>query len=266
MLIDTHCHLDALNDPGIRGGIAGALARSRDAGVRAIVLPAVTPRHFDEVVALAAREPDVVYALGIHPMYVEDLGDSALDELHNALLRHRDDPKLVAIGEIGLDAYVPGLDREKMERFYIAQCKLARDFDLPVVLHVRKAQDRVIKFLRQFGITRGIAHAFNGSSSQAAAYIRQGMMLGFGGAMTFTRATQIRALATDLPLSSVVLETDSPDISPSWKPRGELNEPCETRPIARELAALRGLTIDDVIRATGDNAQRALPRLATLIA
>lgn len=261
MLIDSHCHLDALDCPEIAGGIAGALARSRTAGVQAIVLPAVAPDNFDRVIGIAHREPDVSYALGIHPMYVEGLGDSALDAIHNALHRHRDDPKLVAVGEIGLDHYVPGLDREKMERFYIAQCKMAREFDLPVVLHVRKSQDKVIKYLRQFNITRGIAHAFNGSTSQAMAYVQQGLVLGFGGAMTFTRALQIRRLAAELPISSIVLETDSPDITPSWKPKGALNEPAETLPIAKHLAELRGLALADVIKATGDNARRALPRL-----
>lgn len=261
MLIDSHCHLDYLDIPQVRDGIVGALGRSRRAGVQAIVLPAVSPTNFDRVRDIAHREPDVFYALGIHPMYVDDLSDSALAELHNGLSRNRHDPKLVAVGEIGLDHYVPGLDREKMERFYIAQCRLAREFDLPVILHVRKAQDRVLKFLRQFGIVRGIAHAFNGSLVQAQAFIEQGLVLGFGGAMTYTRAAQIRRLATQLPLESLVLETDSPDISPAWKAKGEANEPVEIAAIADHLAALRGISIDDVSQQTGANVLRVLPRL-----
>jgi TatD DNase family protein len=261
MLIDSHCHLDYLMPPTIADGIQGALRRSRAAGVGAIVVPAVSPENFSRVAALAANEPDVFYALGIHPMYVDHLSDTALDELHNALDRSRHDPKLVAVGEIGLDHYVPGLDREKMERFYIAQCRLAREFDLPVILHVRKSQDRVLKFLRQFQIERGIAHAFNGSHSQAMAFIDQGLALGFGGAMTFTRALQIRRLAVELPLQSIVLETDSPDISPAWKAKGQANEPAEVAAIARHLAELRGTSLQDVIVTTAETIKRALPRL-----
>lgn len=262
MLIDSHCHLDYLNSPEVEGGILGALSRARSAGVDRVVVPAVSPDNFERVRQLAGQHPSVFYALGIHPMYVEGLADNALSELENALDRNRHDPKLVAVGEIGLDHYVPGLDREKMNRFYLAQCALARRFDLPVILHVRKAQDQVAKGLRQFGIRRGIAHAFNGSDVQAKVFIELGLCLGFGGAMTFTRANQIRRLAQSLPLSSIVLETDSPDIAPAWRARGEANEPAETHPIAEHLAALRGLSVEEVVRATGENALRVLPALA----
>ncbi len=262
MLIDSHCHLDYLNSPEIEGGISGALARASQAGVDRVVVPAVSPENFEGVSALAAQHAGVFYALGIHPMYVEGLADSALSELENALDRNRHDPKLVAVGEIGLDHYVPGLDREKMSRFYLAQCALARRFDLPVILHVRKAQDQVAKGLRQFGIRRGIAHAFNGSDVQAKVFVDLGLCLGFGGAMTFTRANQIRRLAQSLPLSSIVLETDSPDIPPAWRARGQANEPAETRPIAEHLAELRGVSVEEVIRSTGENALRVLPALA----
>jgi len=130
-----------------------------------------------------------------------------------------------------------------------------------VVLHVRKAQDQVLKQLRRFGITHGIAHAFNGSLVQAEAFIRQGLVLGFGGAMTFTRAAQIRRLAMGLPIDAIVLETDSPDLSPAWRAKGEANEPAEAKAIAAHLAELRGLSPQQVIRDTGVNAMRVLPRL-----
>ena len=261
MLIDSHCHLDYLGVPGIDGGIVGAVDRARRAGVGAIIVPAVSPQNFEQVVALADQIPEVFFALGIHPMYVEDLSDTSLQTLQNALERHRDHPKLVAVGEIGLDHHVPHLDREKMQKFYLAQCKMARDFDLPVVLHVRKAQDQVLKGLRTFGIGRGIAHAFNGSLVQAQGFIRQGLALGFGGAMTFTRATQIRRLAVALPAESIVLETDSPDIAPAWREKGALNEPSELRRIAECLAGLREASLAAIMRATADNAARVMPRL-----
>lgn len=266
MLIDSHCHLDYLQAPAVSQGIEGAIARAKEIGVGAIVVPAVGPENFERVIALSQQHPQVFYALGIHPVYVEGLGDSALEALHNALDRNRHDPKLVAVGEIGLDHYVPHLNREKMESFYSAQCKMAKAFDLPVILHVRKAQDHVLKTLRRFGISKGIAHAFNGSNSQAQAFIRQGLKLGFGGAMTFTRALQIRRLAAELPLEAIVLETDSPDIAPAWKEKGQANEPCELDGISKALAELRQIHVDEVIQATSANAVTALPRLAQSLA
>ena len=161
MLIDTHCHLDYLDIPEIVGSIPGALQRGRAAGVSAIVVPTVSPANVERVVALADREPEVYFALGIHPMYVQELNDSALTEIENALDRYRHHPKLVAVGEIGLDHYVPGLDRDRMHRFFIAQCTMAKDRGLPVILHVRKAQDQVLAGLRRCRVTQGIAHAFN---------------------------------------------------------------------------------------------------------
>ena len=259
MLIDSHCHLDYLDIPSVAGGIAGALERGRQAGVTAIIVPAVDPSNFNRVAMLAKAYPEVYFALGIHPMYVQGLGDDALIALQNALDRYRHNPKLIAVGEIGLDHYVPGLDREKMEAFYSAQCEFARDWNLPVILHVRKAQDRVLKHLRQSGITRGIAHAFNGSLQQAQAFIAQGICLGFGGAMTYPRANQIRRLAAALPLESIVLETDSPDIAPAWRARGQPNEPQEIAAIAEEMALLRFACAKDIAVQTSQNLARLFP-------
>jgi len=264
MLIDSHCHLDYLDIPSVAGGIPGALERGRQAGVTAIIVPAVDPSNFNRVAMLAKAYPEVYFALGIHPMYVQGLGDDALIALQNALDRHRHDPKLIAVGEIGLDHYVPGLDREKMEAFYISQCQLARDWNLPVILHVRKAQDRVLKHLRQSGITRGIAHAFNGSLQQAQGFIAQGICLGFGGAMTYPRANQIRRLAAALPLESIVLETDSPDIAPAWRARGQPNEPQEIAAIAEEMALLRFSCAKDIADQTSQNLARLFPVLTQI--
>ncbi|MBU6217511.1 MAG: TatD family hydrolase [Betaproteobacteria bacterium] len=264
MLIDSHCHLDYLDIPSVAGGIAGALERGRQAGVTAIIVPAVDPSNFDRVAMLAKAYPEVYFALGIHPMYVQGLGDDALIALQNALDRYRHNPKLIAVGEIGLDHYVPGLNREKMEAFYSAQCQLARDWNLPVILHVRKAQDRVLKHLRQSGITRGIAHAFNGSLQQAQAFIAQGICLGFGGAMTYPRANQIRRLAAALPLESIVLETDSPDIAPAWRARGQPNEPQEIAAIAEEMALLRFACAKDIAVQTSQNLARLFPVLTQM--
>ena len=178
------------------------------------------------------------------------------------------DNKLVAVGEIGLDFFVPGLGegelREKQEFFYSEQLKMARDFNLPVILHVRRSQDTLLKYLRRIRVVGGLAHAFNGSDQQAHAFIDLGFVLGFGGAMTFTRALQIRRLASSLPGTSLALETDAPDISPAWLHPAS-NNPQQLPRIAAVLAELRGQTMADIERQTTENVARVLPRLGSLM-
>jgi TatD DNase family protein len=224
--------------------------------------------------------------LGIHPLFVpqaqeQDLAflaqciESALAQDANG---QRLDPRLVALGEIGLDFFVPALCepamREKQEFFYHAQLKMAQKFKLPVIVHVRKSADELLKGLRRFAVKGGIAHAFNGSFQQANTFIEMGFALGFGGALTFERALQLRRLATELPLSALVLETDAPDIPPHWiyKTQSERqssqalssqarNEPAHLPRIGDALAALRGVSASDIAHATLVNAQRVLPQL-----
>jgi TatD DNase family protein len=176
-----------------------------------------------------------------------------------------DDPHFVAIGEIGLDFFVPGLSsgplRDKQEYFYSEQLRIARDFDLPVLLHVRRSQDTILKYLRRIKVCGGIAHAFNGSFQQAGIFIDLGFKLGFGGAMTFPRALQIRRLAGELPPDAIVLETDAPDISPAWL-HPKRNSPEELPRIGHVLAELRGMEADAVAEMTSRNARSVLPRLA----
>jgi TatD DNase family protein len=257
MLVDTHCHLDDSSFDADRDAV---LERARAAGVARIVVPAVSPSNFGAVAALAHRAPDVRYALGVHPMYVASAGERALDALRAAVTVAVDDPRFVAIGEIGLDHFVPGLDRALQLEVFVAQLRLAREFDLPVILHVRRAQDPVLRELRRWRPRSGIAHAFNGSAQQADAFVGLGFALGFGGAMTFTRALQIRRLATSLALDACVLETDAPDIPPAWQSGGR-NEPAQVAPIAAALATLRDEPPAAVIAATARTAQRVLPRL-----
>ena len=266
MWTDTHCHLDAAEFDADRPEV---IARARAAGVTQMVLPAVTPANFDAVRHLAHAH-DFAYALGIHPLYVDQAPDDELRVLREALAAHRDDPRLVAVGEIGLDHFVPGLDLARQAQFYAAQLKLAREFDLPVILHVRKSADSLLKHLRAANVRGGIVHAFNGSEQQALAFVALGFKLGFGGAMTFERALQIRRLAQTLPMRAIVLETDAPDIPPHWlyrdaeaRARGETarNEPAELPRIAAVLADLRGWTLEQTAAITGANAEAALPRL-----
>ncbi|GAC1434425.1 MAG: TatD family hydrolase [Burkholderiaceae bacterium] len=264
MWIDTHCHLDAREFGIDSGGIA---ERARQQNVLWIVIPAVEPGNFDAVRTLARSQPNCAYALGIHPVCVPQAEPDDLHRLRAAIPAALEDPRFVAIGEIGLDFFLPALCtnamREKQTQFYVEQLKIARYFDLPVLLHVRRSQDQILKYLRRIVLQKGIAHAFNGSVQQANAFIDLGFSLGFGGAMTFSRAFQIRRLASALPLNALVLETDAPDIAPAWVHSGR-NSPEQLPRIGRVLAELRGLTPEQVSSATCDNAYAALPRLARL--
>jgi TatD DNase family protein len=264
MWIDTHCHLDAHEF----GGESLAVAREAGAaGVSMIVMPAVEVANFDTVAALAASAPNASYALGIHPIYVPQAREEDLALLRTRVEAAMADPRFVAIGEIGLDFFLPMLTepamREKQDHFMREQLRIARDFNLPVLMHVRRSQDQVLKHVRQIRPAGGIAHAFNGSFQQAQAYINLGFKLGFGGAMTFTRALQIRRLAAELPLEAIVLETDAPDISPAWVHPAR-NSPLQLPAIGAVLAELRGVESAVVQAATRLNALAAMPRLANL--
>ncbi len=267
--IDTHCHLDAGEFAADRDLV---VERARAAGVERIVLPAVDVGNFAVVRELAHRH-DLAYALGIHPMCSDRAGDADLSALRLALQTNAGDPRLVAVGEIGLDHFVPGLDREHQQAIFKAQLKLAAEFELPVLLHVRRAVDTVLKHLRTTAVPGGIAHAFNGSEQQAGAFVDLGFLLGFGGALTFDRALRIRHVAAAVPLSAIVMETDAPDIAPQWLYRTAearragatmRNESAELPAIGAALAALRGIDVDVLAAATTANALRCLPKLAAL--
>lgn len=262
MWIDTHCHLDAAELAGEQDAIA---QRAAALGISQIVIPAIACANFEAVRELAAGHANASYALGIHPIMVPQAQESDLATLRHAIEAAVQDANFVAIGEIGLDFFVPALKepalREKQEFFYAEQLRMARDFELPVLLHVRRSQDSVLKYLRRFKLAGGIAHAFNGSFQQAQAFVDMGFKLGFGGAMTFPRALQIRRLATELPLQAIVLETDAPDISPVWRHPAK-NTPEEIPAIGAVLAQLRGESADTIARVTSANAHDVLPRLA----
>lgn len=264
MWIDTHCHLDAGEFAGEESAIAERAARQ---GVSWIVIPAVACANFRTVAALANRQINCTYALGIHPIHVPQAGEGDLAVLRDAVTVAMHDPRFVAIGEIGLDFFLPGFNdsplREKQEYFYSEQLKIAGDFDLPVLLHVRRSQDTILKYLRRIRVPGGIAHAFNGSHQQAQAFIGLHFKLGFGGAMTFTRALQIRRLATELPHDALVLETDAPDISPAWL-HPHRNSPEQLPRIGEVMANLRGVSAEVIAQISSQNACHVLPRLASL--
>ncbi len=255
MFIDTHCHLDAEE---FGDSQAALIQAAHDAGVERIVIPSVARANFGIVRDLCARHPGCAPAYGIHPMYT----DGAMPEDLAALREYLAQPEAVAVGEIGLDFFIQHYDRARQEHFFAEQLKLAREFDLPVLLHIRRAQDIVLKHLRQYRVRGGIAHAFNGSRQQADEFIKLGFKLGFGGAMTYSRATRLRELAATLPLDSIVLETDAPDIPPDFLERGLPNEPQYVPHIAQTLVELRGMTIEEIARITTENVLSALPKLS----
>jgi TatD DNase family protein len=256
MLVDSHCHLDAAEFDGDRAAVAEAATQ---AGVGLIVVPAVERANFGAVASVCRDYSSCLAAYGIHPMYVEHAREADLDALRETIQREHP----VAIGEIGLDHFVEPGDELRQELYFSAQLQIARDANLPVLLHVRRAIDPVLKLLRHCRVPGGIAHAFNGSRQQADEFIKLGFKLGFGGAMTFPRASRIRELAATLPLDAIVLETDAPDIPPEWKV-GARNTPDQLPRIAQTLADLRGVTLREIAEATTANAIAVLPGLARI--
>lgn len=248
--IDTHCHFDAAEFNADRDA---EYTRAVVAGVGIQIIPAVSRDNFAAVAAVSERYPGCLPAWGLHPMLLDVHHPDHLAELRAQV----DAQRPVAIGEIGLDLFVSHLDITEQERYYVEQLKIAREFDLPVLLHCRKANDSILKYLRRIKVRGGIAHAFNGSPQQAHEFIKLGFKLGFGGAFTWPRANNLRRLAVDLPLEAIVLETDSPDIPPVWIGRNR-NAPGELPRIAQELADLRGLPLSVVCETTTRNAQAVL--------
>ncbi|VUZ23576.1 putative metal-dependent hydrolase YjjV [uncultured Comamonas sp.] len=266
--IDTHCHLDA---PAFAADRLAVRAAARAAGVGHCVLVAVQRGNWQAVRDLAHATGDS-YALGIHPLFTPQAQEADIAALRAMLVQWQDDPHLVAVGEIGLDFFVPALvtpqARARQQWFYAQQVQLARDLGLPVIVHVRQSSDALLKVLRATPVPGGIAHAFNGSRQQAQAFIQLGFKLGFGGAMTFERALKLRDLARHLPLDGIVLETDAPDMPPQWlyrtaaerlagQPQGR-NTSAELPRIAQVLADLRGISASALAQATGTNARQVL--------
>ena len=269
MWLDTHCHLDA---PEFLSDIESIVERAKYAGVAGILLPAVRAQDFEAVQEITHRFkreiPYLVYTLGIHPLYTDRASESDLSTLETAIVKAQNDPHFVGIGEIGLDYFVAELDPHRQAFFFHAQLDLAQQYQLPVILHVRRSQDMILKALRQRTISGGIAHAFNGSFQQAQQFIDLGFKLGFGGAATYERALQIRRLLKELPLDSIVTETDSPDIPPAWlREEGFVfNQPAFVERIAKELASIRGIDDAEFASVVWSNSMQVLPRWSALCA
>lgn len=268
LCLDTHCHLDADEFVTDRDAI---IQRAAQSGVSGLLIPAVRARDFQSVKHLAHHAaqtlPATCYTLGIHPIYTPEAKESDLLTLRQSVISAIDDPRFVGIGEIGLDYFLPDLDAHHQAFFFEEQLDLAEEFDLPVILHVRRSQDAILKALRLRKVCGGIAHAFNGSFQQAEHFMKLNFVMGFGGAMTFPRALQIRRLAKELPFESLVLETDAPDIPPAWLAHQEChrNEPAELPQISSVLAEIRSSLITQTQSICSSNALRVIPRWARLL-
>ena len=254
MFIDTHCHLDAAEFGNSQNRL---VQEALSNGVSTIVIPSVAAGNFAAVKNLCASYRNCVPAYGIHPMYTGQAQPADLATLKEFIQYNQ----VVAMGEIGLDFFVENSELAQQEYYFSAQLKLAQEFELPVLLHIRKAADSVLKHLRRTPVVGGIAHAFNGSAQQADEFIKLGFKLGFGGAMTYPRATRLRELARTLPIESIVLETDAPDIPPAFLERGQPNQPSYLPRIAETLAELRQLPLEEIACITSANARAVLPRL-----
>jgi len=266
--VDTHCHLDA---PEFKQTLAVIVDKAKEQSVKAILLPTVQASDWDQAKNLALQYgpqiPGLVYTLGIHPLYINQAKETDIADLRAHIQNSLGDPRFIGVGEIGLDYFVEGLDPQRQEFFFHAQLDLAQEFGLPVILHVCRSQDAILKALRKRSIPGGIAHAFNGSHQQAEQFIELGFKLGFGGAATYDRALQIRRLLTEMPIESIVTETDAPDIPPAWlkSEGGDLNEPALLPRIAKQLADIRGMEHQQFAQAVWQNAMQALPRWSSLL-
>jgi TatD DNase family protein len=249
-LIDTHCHLDV---PDFDADREEVLARCRSRQITGIVVPGVEAAGWDGLTALCRREKGLFPALGLHPIYLEQHRPQDLEDLERRLERERP----VAVGEIGLDFYVSQLDRARQQALFDTQLEMAREFNLPVLLHVRKAHDQVLAMVRRSRVRGGIAHAFNGSVQQAWQYIDLGFKLGFGGMLTYDRSTKLRRLARELPLGAIVLETDAPDMTVAAH-RGERNSPEYLPDCLAALAEARSEDPERVAEQTTANAREIL--------
>ncbi|QWE09990.1 TatD family hydrolase [Polynucleobacter sp. es-EL-1] len=266
--VDTHCHLDARE---FQDTLAQIVGRAKSSDVKALLVPTVKASDWDQTKKLvhqySPQIPGLVYTLGIHPLYINQAQESDIEALQKRIQLSLGDPRFVGIGEIGLDYFVEGLDPRRQEYFFHAQLDLADQFQLPVILHVRRSQDAILKALRKRKVPGGIAHAFNGSHQQAEQFIELGFKLGFGGAATYDRALQIRRLLLEMPIESIVTETDAPDIPPAWL-RGEggaFNEPALLPKITRQLADIRGMDHREFAAAVWQNAMQVLPRWSSLM-
>ncbi|MCF6759655.1 TatD family hydrolase [Pseudomonas fragi] len=250
-LIDTHTHLDF---PDFDADRLQLLADSRALGVERMVVLGVYQSNWQRMWDLVQTDSQLHAAFGLHPVYLNEHRPEHVLELEQWLSRLAGHPQLCAVGEIGLDYFLPELDRDGQQQLFEAQLQLAADFKLPALLHVRRSHAQVIATLKRFKLQRGgIVHAFAGSREEAREYIKLGFKLGLGGAATWPQALRLRKVIADLPLDAIVLETDAPDMAPAMYPN-QRNSPQHLPDICRALAEIMGISPEQLAKATTANA------------
>ena len=247
-LIDTHCHLDHEQFSLDRVEI---LENCQKLGISKIVIPATRAAGWLQLLMLCETQKGLYPALGLHPVFIASHKEKDIKELEKWIADHRQ--QVIAVGEIGLDYYDKQLDRKRQQTLFEAQLHIAQEADLPVILHVRKAHDRVLKTLKRNPVKGGIVHAFAGSEQQAQRYIDLGFKLGFGGTLTYEKSRRIRQLALNLPIESMVLETDAPDMAVAAH-HGQRNSPEYLVDVFYSLAELRGESKQAIAKQTTRNA------------
>lgn len=245
MLIDSHCHIDFDDFAPDR---ALVIRNAQQLGVQKIVVPAVAQATWQRAINICNEFTALELALGLHPIFIQQHQPHHLAELDALITALRP----LAVGEIGLDYYLPELDREKQRAYLSKQLIIANRHRLPVIIHCRKAHDDCLKLLTETPVPGGIIHAFNGSMQQAEKYLEKGFLLGFGGMLTYARSRKLRRLAQSLPLASMVLETDAPDMTVAAH-QGQRNSPEYLPDIAAELASIKGISVAEVATTTSNN-------------
>jgi TatD DNase family protein len=246
-IIDTHCHLDLEAFDADREQV---LQRARANGVGQIIVPGVTADRWQTLADFCGTDPGLHAALGLHPVFLDSHSPGDLQALPGALEKN----SVVAVGEIGLDFALKELDRSRQIALLEQQLAIAESACLPVILHVRKAHDEMLRLLGQYSLPGGTAHAFNGSIQQGMQYAGMGFKLGFGGMLTFTRSSRLRRLARELPIDAIVLETDAPDLTVASH-QGERNSPEYLPEVLAALAEVRGESPDEIAARTTHNAR-----------
>jgi TatD DNase family protein len=248
-LVDTHCHLDLSAFDADRDAV---LARAHAAGVGRIVIPGIDLDGSRRAVDLAEAHAELFAAVGVHPNSTAGFGPQALEALRQ--LAHS--AKVVAIGEIGIDLYWKSVPLEDQRRAFRAQIDLASELEKPVLVHDREAHTEVMEALREARHRSGVVlHAFSGDQAMAKAAVEAGYSLGVDGPLTYKKSDGLRAIFAAAPLDHILIETDAPYLAPQAR-RGQRNEPAYVREVAEKLAEIRGLTVDEIARATTANAAR----------
>jgi TatD DNase family protein len=248
MLIDSHSHIDTDAFDADRSDV---VARARAAGVTRQMVPAIARDGWEQLAHVCATHAGLYPAYGLHPMFLDRHDPRHLDDLIEIIAREQP----LAIGECGLDFHVEGLDRDTQYDYFTRQLEIARDHDLPVIVHARRAFDEVTACFRRIGKLRGVVHSFSGSAQQASALWNLGFSLGIGGPVTYPRARRLRDIVAHMPLEFLLLETDSPD-QPLHGHQGQRNEPARLTGVLKVVAELRNQSESDIAEATCENARR----------